>query len=230
MDPVAVLAATRLTCFGCDSHDRVFKQCSNCRVARYCSTACQAADWADHRRLCISSESLEGFSSKNVPPTVTEFLKWLDNWQQAVQKWAVYSADLAHQPAGFLKKYCFVLLLGTQDAYNDAYAAPKYAPVRFGMRSNKEVLAELSAFPVVELRRRLIKDFRRVGKRADAVRTLIMTESCYTVDSAVLSLLFPRDQHLLFSNRQDAQARSLSTELKFSYMDRFEGAVITCQG
>ncbi|KAJ6482218.1 hypothetical protein C8R47DRAFT_1218195 [Mycena vitilis] len=124
----------------------------------------------------------------------------------------------------------FVLLLGTQDAYNDASAAPTYEPVRFGMRSNKEVLAELSAFPVVELRRRLIKDFRRVGKRADSIRTLIMTESCYTVDSGILSLLFPRDQYLLFSNRQDAQARSLSTELKYSYMDRFEGAVITCQG
>ena len=32
----------------------VFKRCSRCRAARYCSEDCQKADWPAHKRWCFA--------------------------------------------------------------------------------------------------------------------------------------------------------------------------------
>ncbi|KAJ7602188.1 hypothetical protein DFH06DRAFT_1153057 [Mycena polygramma] len=163
---------------------------------------CQAADWPEHRKLCkMRDTSLEAFASRNVPDEVLDFLRWFDHWQPSIQRWAVYSADLAHQSADFL------------------------AQNWFGMRSNKEVLDELNRFPVINRRRALLKDFRRAPRRVDGVRILVMTPNCCSVESAKLSYLFPDDQSRLFSARDDPQSRSLSTELKLGYIDGFASCV-----
>mmetsp|Transcript_29185 Transcript_29185/g.81642 ORF Transcript_29185/g.81642 Transcript_29185/m.81642 type:complete len:350 (+) Transcript_29185:51-1100(+) len=42
-------------CPGCGKQEDVigvFKSCANCRVAKYCSRACQKSDWSVHKRAC----------------------------------------------------------------------------------------------------------------------------------------------------------------------------------
>ncbi|KAJ6464202.1 hypothetical protein C8R47DRAFT_1079750 [Mycena vitilis] len=224
---VAFLAGTSSYCYGCANPVLpVLKRCAGCGVARYCTEKCQAADWPEHRQLCkLRDTSLAGFASRNVPDEVLDFLRWFDRWQPSIQRWAVYSADLAHQCPEFLAHNCFVLMLAKQEESSASSAAAMYTPFRFGMRSNTEVLDELSRFPVIDRRRTLLKTFRRAPRRVDSVRILVMTPNCCSVESAKLSCLFPDDQSRLFSAINDAQARSLSTELKLGYLDGFANCV-----
>jgi len=53
--------AVKRTCLYCGGHpadpNKNCLKCGNCRVARYCSAACQHADWATHRRVCVEVKS-----------------------------------------------------------------------------------------------------------------------------------------------------------------------------
>ena len=39
--------------------DIPFKQCSGCKAVRYCSKACQADHWKEHKTLCQAISALE---------------------------------------------------------------------------------------------------------------------------------------------------------------------------
>ena len=43
-------------CFYCLKHSDVrLKKCSNCKVARYCDSVCQKADWKNHKCECLEN-------------------------------------------------------------------------------------------------------------------------------------------------------------------------------
>ena len=42
----------RLTCDGCGKPGLCLKQCSACRIARYCSRECQKRAWPEHKAAC----------------------------------------------------------------------------------------------------------------------------------------------------------------------------------
>ena len=43
-------------CFYCLEHSDVrLKKCSNCKVARYCDSVCQKADWKNHKCECLEN-------------------------------------------------------------------------------------------------------------------------------------------------------------------------------
>merc|ERR1712196_279653 len=35
-----------------ESEKKTFKKCAGCNLVRYCSKACQRADWKNHKKLC----------------------------------------------------------------------------------------------------------------------------------------------------------------------------------
>ncbi|KAJ6457537.1 hypothetical protein C8R47DRAFT_995626 [Mycena vitilis] len=105
MAPLALTVGSRTICFGCGKPDvQSLKQCSGCRVTRYCSAFCQKSHWPSHRPLCLGRETLltSDDASANVPPDMLLFLKWMDRWHVSVFQWAAFSADLAHQPSDYL--------------------------------------------------------------------------------------------------------------------------------
>ncbi|KAJ6459157.1 hypothetical protein C8R47DRAFT_1226696 [Mycena vitilis] len=230
MDAVVFPVGSRNNCFSCDATgDPVLRQCSKCRVARYCSSACQAADWPEHRRFCVDRDTLfDSYSGMHMPAEVRQFLKWLDYWRLSSLRWAVYSADLAHQHSDYLSFNCFVLLM-SQRSTSDGGISTKsmYDVVQAGMRSNKDIVDEIGRFPVVGKRQRLINDFNRGPRRSDVVRAIIMTDNCYTVECADLPSLFSLYPPALFSSIRDAQSRSLATALKWEYITKFDLCVST---
>jgi len=45
-------------CFSCGSTGSVLlRQCSRCKVARYCSKGCQVAHWREHKNVCLNFAS-----------------------------------------------------------------------------------------------------------------------------------------------------------------------------
>ena len=42
----------RLTCDGCGKHGTSLKQCSACRIARFCLRECQRRVWPEHKAAC----------------------------------------------------------------------------------------------------------------------------------------------------------------------------------
>ncbi|KAJ6513677.1 hypothetical protein C8R47DRAFT_1064385 [Mycena vitilis] len=228
MDAVVFPVGSRTTCFNCEGSGRpVLRQCSKCKVARYCSPECQALDWPGHRSFCIDRNTLfDNYSGLHMPPEVRRFLKWLDYWRLSALRWAVYSADLAHQSSDYLSQHCFVLLM-SQRALGDDNCPTKsmYEVIQSGMRSNKEIVDEIGRFPVIGKRQRLINDFNRGPCRPDVVRAIIMTDSCYTVECADLASLFSLYPPALFSSILDAQSRSLATTLKWEYITKFDSSI-----
>ncbi|KAJ6471796.1 hypothetical protein C8R47DRAFT_1222053 [Mycena vitilis] len=223
MDAVVFPSGSKKECSACagQGHPNLM-QCSKCRLARYCSSECQTADWPNHRGLCVDRETLfEKYAGLGVPVDVLRFLKWMDYWRLSVLRWALYSSDVAHQPVDFLAQNCFVLLLEARPPGSYLSVKATYSAVEHGMRSDAEIVDQLRVFPVVGHRDRLISDFRSATPTNTKVRMIVMTDSCYTVESADLSALFVHGQNGLFSCREDAQCRSLSTAMKWTYMDRF---------
>ena len=52
-------------CIACD--ERGDKRCSACRLARYCSRACQCRDWAAHKRYCRTVSGFPAHAVAHVP-------------------------------------------------------------------------------------------------------------------------------------------------------------------
>lgn len=56
-------------CIACD--ERGDKRCSACRLARYCSRACQCRDWAAHKRYCRTLSGFPADAVAHVPPMLS---------------------------------------------------------------------------------------------------------------------------------------------------------------
>ncbi|KAJ7616340.1 hypothetical protein DFH06DRAFT_1343345 [Mycena polygramma] len=228
MDAFVLTAGSRSVCFGCGkSGGPPLKQCSGCRVTRYCSPLCQISHWPSHRQLCLGRETLltSDDAAANVPPDMLRFLKWMDRWHLSVFQWAVFSADLAHQSNDYLSHNCFILLMDAQPVDRASSMDTMYTPVQSGMRMDEAIVSEIRRFPVVDRRERLIRDFKRARSGPAVIRAIVMTATCYTVQSFDLHDLFSDRQLALFSVSSSPQARSLSTQLKWDHLEKFSGSV-----
>ena len=46
------------SCAGCGKIGNDFKQCSACKVVKYCSVACQKNHWRTHKKVCGAKPKL----------------------------------------------------------------------------------------------------------------------------------------------------------------------------
>ncbi|KAI0600235.1 hypothetical protein F4775DRAFT_599361 [Biscogniauxia sp. FL1348] len=49
--PTADMCST--SCFSCADNEAGLLRCARCKMARYCSAACQRMDWPVHKRVCV---------------------------------------------------------------------------------------------------------------------------------------------------------------------------------
>jgi hypothetical protein len=51
---------------GCEvvGHRKDFKVCPQCKIARYCSDACQKQDWSEHKATCGTIASLLSMNAR----------------------------------------------------------------------------------------------------------------------------------------------------------------------
>ncbi|KAJ7142480.1 hypothetical protein C8R44DRAFT_865819 [Mycena epipterygia] len=69
--------------------DRKMKMCARCNVVRYCSKACQRADWAEHKLYC------------QIPP-IMDIGEWIDK-HESLFRWALIEAlRLRSDPSNIL--------------------------------------------------------------------------------------------------------------------------------
>jgi hypothetical protein len=45
------------SCGLCGEREGPLRACARCRAIKYCSRACQVADWRRHKRVCVSREA-----------------------------------------------------------------------------------------------------------------------------------------------------------------------------
>ena len=43
------------TCDQCGKASHSMQKCGRCREARYCSAACQASAWKEHKKVCVKA-------------------------------------------------------------------------------------------------------------------------------------------------------------------------------
>ena len=49
---ICKIPRTKSQCNNCKSFEFKYKRCSKCKKTRYCSKACQASDWKNHKFVC----------------------------------------------------------------------------------------------------------------------------------------------------------------------------------
>ncbi|KIP09408.1 hypothetical protein PHLGIDRAFT_34439 [Phlebiopsis gigantea 11061_1 CR5-6] len=95
----------------CDIPRNQVKRCARCRVATYCSKACQVSAWKiNHRDSCVLHEGLvRGPDGKlREPDRSTEagrnfqlekrLDKWLQHWRRIIYSFTPFAQDLANHP------------------------------------------------------------------------------------------------------------------------------------
>lgn len=98
-------------CFNCNlPGDPVLRQCSQCRIARYCSANCQRENWNVHKMLCSSHAQLFTGTDPRSVADVRLFVRWLDFWRDSLLSWAVFAADLANQEENYLVNHWCVVV------------------------------------------------------------------------------------------------------------------------
>ncbi|KAJ7664473.1 hypothetical protein DFH06DRAFT_1127886 [Mycena polygramma] len=212
MPTVVIPAGPKTACFLCDGPGNPkLRQCSKCRLARYCSTACQRSDWNDHKPFCLDHTEIKRIlDSTPDSKEARRITNWLNYWRDGILRWATFCADLGHQ--------------------SEDYLLDHRRPIKAGMCTDTEILQCLNGLPENSERHNVIKQFHRFPPQKNAMRYVVISGSSYHTAGNKLARLFPNDQHTLFSRKDSAEARSLSTQLKLAYLDCFADAVDQGEG
>lgn len=77
-------------------------QCSRCTVTRYCQKECQASDWEDHKKVCMSQSLMKRHR---------DFLKMRDCFQQVVSQslWGLVKKGKEREAKGEKGAFLFKL-------------------------------------------------------------------------------------------------------------------------
>ncbi|KAJ7874878.1 hypothetical protein B0H13DRAFT_2551235, partial [Mycena leptocephala] len=201
-------------------------RCSRCKVARYCSSVCQRADWHEHRDFCLDRDSLfADFEQAHAVDNVGQLSKWLDYWRAPLLRWGVFHADLAHQTESYLADHCFMVVLEGRGAVEMPSPKSLFTPIRAGMCTNEECIAFIRYYPEEQYRDKIVEDFSMVPCRGDVMRIILVCDSYYISTGDSLRRLFADHDPDLFTDRTDAQSRSNSTFLKWIWIEEFVDAV-----
>ncbi|KAJ7482393.1 hypothetical protein B0H11DRAFT_1219961 [Mycena galericulata] len=226
MPAIAMCAGSNDRCYHCDQleTENRLRTRGRCRVARYCSTKCQTADWRKHKQICMNHKAnLETYRDAN--PTIEDelkvFMKWIDAWRNSLEVWGTFAADLANQSADFLLTHSYYLSLESRPHVTKARA--KYQAVQAGMRADSEIIKSFQSIPDAEYRQQIIDNFNNSPPRRDVLRITVALPTQYFFSNGgnILTEIFADGREKLFTNPLSTESQLLSTRLVQAWSIKF---------
>ncbi|KAJ7126432.1 hypothetical protein C8R43DRAFT_706866 [Mycena crocata] len=224
MSSIHVCQGTKNLCYSCNKPGNPLRTCGKCKIARYCSTACQKSNWEVHKQTCRDHRA--EFST-NIKDELKVFLKWGDAWRDPLLVWASFAADLANQPADFLLTHSYLLVIENQPSSDNLPARCRYQVVSAGMRDDSEIIGILQTIPDAAYREQNIEGFHYYTPKRNLLRYTIKTRThFYHTGANTIHNIFKGEEKAWIDSSR-AESRVLSTRLRAAWSTKFPDHLCT---
>ncbi|KAJ6466700.1 hypothetical protein C8R47DRAFT_1223893 [Mycena vitilis] len=181
-------------------------------------------DWKAHKLTCKDHKTnINHDADPSAEERLKLFLKWLDQWRDAVSAWAVFAADLANQPPDYLMHNCYFAEIEKRPPLEAAQHSvrSKFQLVRAGMRTDDQMRNEFERMPPT-YSRQVTDDFERVRRHPRALRVTILCGTFYSNPAVgeLIESIFPEEVSKI-TDSLSAESRLVSTALAQAWRNKF---------